>query len=422
MLRRAYRSAWNRARSIRAHPNLNPLCRVEMAAERTGGHPVDPRHGPHLRAAAEWLSRAQDATADGGVARGFSLGWNPYFRQRGWQPSYPETTGYIIPTFLALSPRLGAPSFRRRALEAARWEVEIQLDSGGVQGGVVGQGRSPVAFNTGQVILGWLGAHRETGESAFGEAIHRAGRFLQETQSADGMWHRSSSRFARQDSTLYNARTGWALIAAGADSGETGLSATGARALDATARHQHGNGWIPHCCLVDPDHPVLHTLAYAYRGLLEGGVLLGHEPFVESAARGAKALARQVDERGWMAGRFSRSWEAAAPWACLTGQAQMVNVWLRLHEVTGDTLWLEPVEPVLGFLKSTQNRGAREGGLRGGIKGSHPVGGGYGPHEILSWATKFFVDALLRAELAFEGTKARSGADSGSSPGIPSIV
>ena len=60
--------------------------------------------------------------------------------------------------------------------------------------------------------------------------------------------------------------------------------------------------------------------------------------------------------------------------------------------------WLEPVPAVLTFLKHTQNRHSPEPGLRGGIKGAWPVGGEYGAYEVLSWATKFFADALMRHE------------------------
>ena len=45
----------------------------------------------HLRAAAQWLASAQDSQADGGVAGRYRL-------DRGWTSSYPETTGYIVPT------------------------------------------------------------------------------------------------------------------------------------------------------------------------------------------------------------------------------------------------------------------------------------------------------------------------------------
>ena len=48
----------------------------------------------YLREAVEWLARGQDSTPDDGVSRIFSLA-------NGWNSSYPETTGYIIPTFLA---------------------------------------------------------------------------------------------------------------------------------------------------------------------------------------------------------------------------------------------------------------------------------------------------------------------------------
>ncbi len=74
----------------------------------------------------------------------------------------------------------------------------------------------------------------------------------------------------------------------------------------------------------------------------------------------------------------------------------MANNWIRLAEVTGDREWLEPVPTVLRFLKRTQSRRRRDPGVRGGIKGTWPVGGGYGAYEVLSWATKFFADALMR--------------------------
>src|SRR2546421_12534571 len=62
----------------------------------------------HLRLAAEWLEAAQEAGGDGGVSGRYRL-------DRGWTSSYPETTGYIIPTFLALAVELKSPRFFERA-------------------------------------------------------------------------------------------------------------------------------------------------------------------------------------------------------------------------------------------------------------------------------------------------------------------
>jgi uncharacterized protein YyaL (SSP411 family) len=385
-------------RTARSSPILAPVSLLEEWRLRVGGHPADERHLPHLVEAVDWLARAQDATPDDGFARGYSLTWNVYFAGQGWQPSYPETTGYIIPTLYAASRFLARPELAERATRAARWESRIQLESGAVQGGVVGQPVSPSVFNTGQVLFGWLAAWRETGDGAFAESARRAGRFLADALEPDGHWRRGNSKFARAGSTLYNARVAWALAEAGVALQEPDFVDAAARNLRAVVALQHANGWFPDCCLTDPARPLLHTIAYTVRGLLEGGRVLEDEALVRSAALASEALAARVGATGWMAGRYAEDWRDAVRWSCLTGEAQMANNWMRLAEITGERRWLEPVPRVLGFLKSTQNRTAGDPGLRGGIKGSAPVSGGYGSYEILNWATKYFADALMRDE------------------------
>src|SRR5215831_42632 len=70
---------------------------------------VRPVHGQtweRAEAAVAWLLRAQDATCDDGVSQGYFPGRHD--TMTGWLASYPETTGYIIPsllTFAALSNR-----------------------------------------------------------------------------------------------------------------------------------------------------------------------------------------------------------------------------------------------------------------------------------------------------------------------------
>ena len=360
-------------------------------------------HTPHLAAAIEWLERAQDATPDDGVARGFALVWHPYFRGRGWQPSYPETTGYIIPTLFEAARVLGRPELARRAERAARWELAIQMTDGAVRGGVMGEPESPAVFNTGQVIFGWLAAWRELGDARFADAARRAAAWLVSRQDADGHW-RKSSRFASDGVSLYNARTAWALAEVGARLDERGFLQAAQRQLEAAAALQHPNGWLPECCLSDSQRPLLHTLAYAVRGLLEGGRVLSDANLVGAAGRAAAALAQTVRPDGSMPGRYAADWSGAVSWSCLTGQAQMVNNWIRLFDLTGDRAWLDPVPQVLRFLKRTQNRTSEVPGLRGGIKGSFPLAGGYNGWQLLNWATKYFADALLRHGRVSTGT------------------
>ncbi len=403
LLRRAASVLSGGLRDVRALPVWSAEVRQESQVTRAGGHPIHRSHVPHLVAAVDWLCRAQDATGSAGIARGFSLAWNPYFRSRGWQPAYPETTGYIIPTLFHAARRLGRPDLADRARRAARWEIQEQLPSGAVQGGVVGQTRSPAVFNTGQVILGWLSAWEETGEATFAEAALRAGHYLAPILRDSDAAAAGLTRFARTDATLYNTRTAWALAEAGVRFGEERFVEAAARYLATAAERQHANGWIPACCLYDPERPLLHTLAYAIRGLLEGGRVLESSHLLERAEIGARALIGAVQPGGRTAGRFDSEWSPAVTWSCLTGQAQTVCIWLRLHEITGDPTWLEPTEEVLCHLKATQNLSSSDPGLRGGIKGADPVGGDYGRYEVLSWATKFFADALMRHEVAISG-------------------
>jgi hypothetical protein len=389
-----------RLRDVRALPVWSAAVRAERRVERVGGHRADAATLPHLGAAIDWLCRAQDATGGRGIARGYGLTWSAYFRARGWQPAYPETTGYIIPTLIYAARRLDRPELLERARRAAEWEIELQFDSGAVQGGVVGQERAPAVFNTGQVIFGWLAAAEELSEPAFLEAARRAAGYLAPLMESPDLESVGRTRFARADSTLYNARTAWALAEVGARLGEERFLRAAGTYLGRVGARQAPNGWLPACCLYDPERPLLHTVAYAVRGLLEGGRVLGNDALVERAALAARALAGTVRPDGRMPGKLDAGWRAAADWSCLTGQAQTASIWLRLHETTGDTRWLEPVGPVLRFLKSTQNLTTADPGLRGGIRGSDPIGGEYGRYEVLSWATKFFADALMRHERA----------------------
>ncbi len=124
----------------------------------------------HLRAAMAWLCRAQDVSGCGGVSAG-------YYLASGWLPPYPETTGYIIETFLRYgagtahdtrglaSPARDTPAatgggrYVDRAVRMGDWECEIQLPEGGVRG-QIRVNDYPIVFNTGQVMLGWLALHR----------------------------------------------------------------------------------------------------------------------------------------------------------------------------------------------------------------------------------------------------------------------
>ena len=353
-----------------------------------GREPVLPSR-VHLDAVMQWLCRAQDSSPDDGLARMFHV-------RNGWGASYPETTGYAIPTFLSYA-RVSADSdAAARAVRMARWESDVQLPGGAVQGGVIGDPPTPAIFNTGQVIFGWCAAFRETQDARFRESALRAAEFLCDAQDVDGAWRRDLSEFCESadDSYAFNVRSAWALLIAAGSLGNERFAAAARANVTHVISLAHENGWIEQNCLNRPEQPLLHTIAYTHQGLLEIAVLTGDDTARELVMNGSRALLQRFREQGGLYGRYEENWRPTVRWRCLTGEAQTAIVWYRLGAVTGDPAWTEAAQSLLGQLKRTHRlRGGA--GIRGGVKGSHPITGAYGRLEYLNWAAKFFADALM---------------------------
>lgn len=358
-----------------------------LGLRRTKPQPAD----VHLEAVMGWLCRAQDATPDGGVARMYHI-------KTGWGASYPETTGYIIPTFIEFARFTDQPQFLQRAIRMADWEIDVQMPSGAVQGGTVADPPSPAIFNTGQVIFGWLAAYEASGDPRYRESAIRAGDFLLEQQDADGAWRRNLSAFCspipKPDSYIYNIRTAWALqlLAQAVDDSryreacESNLAYVLARTRD--------NGWLPDNCLNDPVRPLLHTIAYTTQGMLEAGYLTGSQHALDVVIRANEHLAESFERHGQMHGRYDEAWVPSARWRCLTGEAQTAVVWFRLAQVTGERRWFQRGVALTEQVKRTQVL-AGDPNIVGGIKGSQPIYGWYGKYQYLNWAAKFYADALM---------------------------
>src|SRR5438046_1184646 len=282
-----------------------------------------------------WLCRAHDA-GGGGVSRSYTLRFSRAHRRRGWLAAYPETTGYIIPTFFDYAAATGDRDYRHRAIRMAEWEIEIQMGCGAVQGGVAGFPPTPAVFNTGQVLFGWSRAFAESGDESLRKAAIRAAEFLVDSQDPDGAWRRHGSRYARPGVNLYDVRTAWGLLEVDRITEDDRFRDAARRNLDLALTRQRPNGWFADCDLEDDTRPRLHTLAYAMEGLLEAGALIDEPRYVTAARRAADALLTRQRPDGSLAGCFDAEWRPAARWSCLTGNAQMALVWFRLFVLTGD--------------------------------------------------------------------------------------
>jgi hypothetical protein len=368
---------------------LPPACREALARDNRGLPAGDRPLDDCVRAGVEWLMRAQDCSisADGGVAHNYSL-------QKGWATSYPETTGYIIPTLLAYSRAYGDPAVLPRVQQMLNWLVSIQLADGAFQGGRIGRTPVvPVTFVTGQILLGLVDGVRYFGPDYMNSMI-RTAAWLRDNLDPDGCWRKGRSPFARGGEATYETHVAWGLFEAARLAPEQGFAEAGLRNIHWALGHQRQNGWFANCCLDDPAKPLTHTLGYALRGVIEAYRFQQEDHLLRAARKTADGLLSALRPDGFLPGCLRENWSGAANWACLTGTAQVAACWLLLYQLTGEARYREAAFAVNRYVRRTVDlEGFAD--VRGAVQGAFPINGGFHPYEYPNWATKFFLDALL---------------------------
>lgn len=352
----------------------------------------------HLAAAANWLARAHDATPDGGVAGRYRL-------NRGWSSSYPETTGYIIPTFLALESEANLSGFRERARRCTDFLLEVQLESGAFPGLEIAENRDrPSVFNTAQILHGLTAWHRASQDDRALESARRAANWLLKVQDTDGAWR--THLYGTGRPYTYMAHAACWLAEFGQYVGDESYLSGAARHLNWVLEHvDAGTGWVDECGFGDDDQvarrAVTHTIGYTIWGILFTSRILSHERGLAISRGAATAVARRLELSRWLPGKLDWNWKGAAAYACLTGNAQMALIWFELHRLESDPPLLSAACKALDLVKRAQPMTSRNPGIRGGIPGSDPIWGGYMTLAYPNWAAKFFVDALMAKKAAF---------------------
>lgn len=346
-------------------------------------------HITHLRAAIEWLCVAQDVRDGKSDAGGVSAGWS---FEDGWLPSYPETTGYIIETFIAAARLLDQPELLHRAHRMIDWELSVQQADGAFPGHFGEPGSQPVIFNTGQIMHGMLAGYLQLGRAECLLAAVKAGHWLARQQDEDGCWRRYEHNALPH---TYNTRGTWALLSTGLVAEEPTLKNAAMHNLNWALTQQTDSGWFATNAFTLNRAPFTHTIAYAIRGFLESGILLGDDRYIGAAVKAAKAMSTAQREDGWLAGTYGDGWVPKSTYCCLTGVAQMSLNWTRLAQDCGVIEFKEPARRALSYLKKNHRLNDPSSAVRGGIAGSAPIWGGYSRFEYPNWAAKFFADALM---------------------------
>ncbi len=338
----------------------------------------------HVQAAVRWLCKAQDMTGDGGVSAHFSL-------RHGWLPSYPETTGYIIPTMFDYYQCCGERDFYLRAIKMADFILSIQNHDGSIYGGEVGFSRGKTVFDTGQILFGLTRAFRETGDERYRAAAMKAGEWLISVQEDDGAWRQYEYGGMAH---VYNTRVAWGLLQLHDITGDGRYLRSARQNIDWALSKQAANYWFSENAFTPFDSPFTHTIAYALEGILESGVYLGEDAYIKATLDSAQTLLRCLASGDFFKGTYDSQWNSRAHYSCLTGNAQISIIFLRCYQLTQMAGYRDAAKRLNEFLKKKQWVDGNKN-IYGAIAGSCPIHGEYMPFSFPNWAAKFFIDAIL---------------------------
>ena len=341
----------------------------------------------HIQAAMDWLCMAQDANSDGGVSLRYSL-------IKGWDASYPETTGYIIPSFFNYATLTKKDEYIQRAVRMADWLLSIQKEDGSFNGGPIGSGYESFVFDTGQILFGLIAAHKTTDKDKYLEGAIEAGKWLVIVQDKEGMW--KNNAFNSIPHTYYT-RVAWALAELGVYIKDNTYTESACRNINWALTKQQENGWFDCAGFTGKTHstPYTHTIAYTMEGILETGILINKKDYIQAIACSANALCEVIEKNKFCHGTYDQNWNSNVKYSCLTGNAQIAIILLRLYEIYKNEKYLKVAKFLNGFLCETQEI-YKPSRIIGAIGGSYPVWGKYQRFAFPNWAAKFFIDSLLQ--------------------------
>lgn len=345
-----------------------------------------------LDAALGWIKTASALNQDKGISAEYNL-------LKNWSGPYPETTGYIINTLLTLYRVRNDHELLAWAKRLGDWELDIQREDGAILSNLVGT--NVRVFNTGQVMLGLIDIYETTLEKKYLEASIKAAKFLVTTQESDGSWIQNTYCGAR----TYHSRVSWALLKLyNITKDESYLTAARKNTGWVVAQFK-SNGWIASCGF-NSDKPITHVLDYSIRGLLEIALIskeldqeFGLMKTIECSLEHFVAALKNQHVRGidhLCPQAFDEDWKGDVRSSCLTGNAQFAYTLLRFNDVKKNSSFEEAANKLLKTLGIFQNIQTDYAPVRGAIPGCFPYDIGYHNFGFPNWATKFYLDALIK--------------------------
>lgn len=263
---------------------------------------------------------------------------------------YPEVTGYFIPTLMLWG-------MRKEAIQFADYLISIQNSDGSWN---ASDGKTAYTFDTGQILKGLLSLVDE--KSEYKDSILKGCDWILTQQREDGSiatpdyseWKLPNGKQVSEAIHLYAIQP--LKIAA--------LKWNIPRYKDCVDKALN-------FYLIQPDLTNFNTLSHFHAYIIEGLIDLGQ---IKLAQQAMDNVAKYQRRNG------SVPAYSDVGFICSTGLFQYAVCWYKLND-------LDKGNKAFAYACKLQNE-------TGGWYGSYGIGSNYFPKEEISWAVKYFLDAL----------------------------
>jgi uncharacterized protein YyaL (SSP411 family) len=332
-----------------------------------------------------WLKASFDATNQRGSAATFSM------LRGGWAKAYPETTGYIIETFLDYYDFLGEKWLLDYSKNAADWLISIQHENGAFPGGT-GEKGAPSVFNSGMILFGLVSIFEKTKDEKYRKAIEKATDWLISILEKDGSWQQSA--YVEGFVPSYYTRVIWAVLKANTILQNADIQLLMQKSLNFYKQKVNTNFSVQDWAFEPQKTAFTHTIAYTQRGFLEAGILLKDEKSITIAKNISLKINELYEKNGKIAGAYDESWNGDFSFRCNTGNAQLALNSAKIYEYSKESFYLDFAEKIFESVKNEPST-LPFSFYRGAIAGSSPIFGKYMKFSYPNWAAKFWLDAFL---------------------------
>lgn len=345
----------------------------------------------------QWIKETFDANQDGGSSAYYKF-------SSGWKGSYPETTGYLIPTIYDYAILKNSDEWKHIARRAADWLLEIQADEGGWQGLQIGEKCDLRIFNSGMILDGLVAAYRIEKDEKYLIGAKKGAEWILSKLDDSGFFSENNIVGGGSFDSLVCACLLMVVQLLPEEEQNKFIPKIKA-SLDAHLTLQNKNGWFRNCNFVSNDKALLHHLGYTLDGLIISSEILNDETYYLAAKKAAKKLLSKFEVNLELPAYIKSDWTTHHDLGnkaslCITGYSQIAIVLQKISKKEKDLRYLNAALKINDIVSSIGNYRSKNSGICFGLPGSYPINGDYQTYQFVNWAAKYHAESLLLSKNA----------------------